>query len=252
MRVKEKLRIIGIGLAVTLVAGYLVGSVVWFSLYDEGHTCQHVRWEITDRAERQYVTIEELENTLKDAGLKIKSEQARGRGAVELQKIEETLKKHPMIRTAECYNSEEGEVYIRISQRRPILRVLTGVESYLVDSDHKRMQVRASITDPMPVAEGNIGIRMATNELARFAEWLRDDAYWQPRIQRIHVRTPHYIELIERKDDRDVRIIVDGLDKVEKQLERVRKFEAGIEKLAEKKEYRELDVRFDGQVVGRK
>lgn len=234
-------------MAIAVAVGYMVGSAITFSRYHEPHTCQQVHWTIEDWGERKYVTIEELERVLRTNAIYPKTLQ---RDDIQTQKIESTLQNHPMIRTAECYVSEEGEVFITLTQRQPILRVITGAESYLVDSDRRRMSVRETIKDHLLLAEGNIGERMATHELAEFALWLQSNPYWRERITTVRVRTPHYMELIQTGGE--PRIVVDGLSKVEKQLAKLRKYNEGMANLNEKPAYHELDIRFEGQVVGRK
>lgn len=240
-------KIILITLVVMLAAGYLVGTAIWTGARQDTRTCTQLTIVIKDSHARQYVTAEELTNLLRKASCYPVGQPTN---TLDVRAIEETIRSHSMVRQAECFVTPSGVVRVELTQRIPHLRVITNAESYFVDSDHKRMPVRESVHTDVLTAEGNIGERMACTELVAVADWITDNSYWHERITRIRVRSPHYIEFVQASGEPD--IIVDNLTDYPERLARVRKlYDKGLNRLDNKPSYRELDVRFEGQVVGR-
>ena len=111
-------------------------------------------YTVVDSDERSYVTERELTQLLKAADL---FPVGRTLDVGSLHRIESAVRKHPMVRTAECYLTPRNEVRIRLTQRVPLLRVQTPVETYLIDTDRRVMEARACVKDKVPVVTGNIG-----------------------------------------------------------------------------------------------
>lgn len=232
---KPIVRVIVLSTIICLLMGYVIGSAVLSSrtvptLFDS------VVMDIVDRDTRLYLTEDELYGM-------IKSEK-------DVQRIEEIIRSHSMVRTAECYQTTDRVLHVRVEQRVPLLRVITGSESYFVDRDYRRMPVRESVKDPVLLAEGRIGERMAVNELAKFAEWLQTNDYWRERIARVTVRDVRHVEIVQK--DAEPRILLGPIDGYKEKLNRVRTFNTeGLAKMADRPTYKELDVQYNGQVVGR-
>ena len=187
-----------IGLMAFLVVGYIIGVGIWSSRRISQQPCPGLEITITDLDERQYVTVEELALMLQGKGLyPVKKPIA----SISTETIERAITAHPMVRKAECYRTQAGTVCIRLSQRVPVLRVVGGDESYFVDIDRTRMPIQESVTTPVLVVEGNVGERMAKNELADLAMWIYDNPYWQEKISSIYVVNPKMVYLIQKPDE---------------------------------------------------
>ncbi len=202
---------------------------------------------ITDMDERQYVSTPELAEWLRQRGLyalDVPIEEVR------LQAIENAVRSHPMVRTAECYLTPRSEVRVTLTQRIPLLRVTTSTESYYIDTDRKPMPVRATITTPVLNITGSVGQQMACTTLADFAEWLQDHRYWRERISYLQVKNPQAVYIIQ--SHQAGAILLGNMDNFAHKLKKARTFyEQGGDTLG-KNPYREIDVRYTGQVIGRK
>ena len=211
------------------------------------HVCNAIEIRITDFGRRQYVTEEELVKLLKHQDLYPVGKTAAN---VEVQRIEDAICAHPMVHRAQCYILPSGTVRVRLSQRVPILRVVTGDASYFVDSERKRMPVRESVTTPVMVVKGHVGERMACNELADLVLWINGNKYWKDKIQSIYVVNPKMVYLIQRPDG--AHLILGEVNGYRPKLAKLRTlYDKGFEEIGWQT-YRELDLRFSGQVVGRK
>ncbi len=230
----------------TLVVGYTIGIAVWTNRMVNQDICPALEMTITDFGRRQYVTEEELVRQLKRDSLypvgKVVSK-------VSIQRIEETIQAHPMVRHAECYMNQSGMVCVRLSQREPVLRIVTGDRSYFVDRDQTVMPIRESVRTPVLVASGNIGERLACGDLAEFALWMENEPYWQAKIQRIQVVNPRMIYLIQKPDG--THLILGDMSGFRGKMNKLRKlYDKGFEQIGWRT-YREIDLRYQGQVIGR-
>ena len=235
-----------VSLVAAVVVGYVAGIAVWSSKRANEHVCPALELTITDFASRQYVTESELVQLLKTAHLYPVGKPA---SSVAIQGIENTIKQHPMVRDAECYVQPSGVVCVRLCQRIPVLRVVTGDVSYFVDSERTKMPIRETVTTPVLVATGSIGERLACQELADMVLWIADNDYWKEKIQSIRVVNPRRVCLIQRPDG--TRLILGEVSGYKRKLGKLQKlYEKGFDEIGWQT-YDELDLRFTGQVIGR-
>lgn len=229
-------------MAVALVVGVVVGRVC-----TPTRVCTGVEFLITDSAERQYVDAYELTRLLQQRDL-FPAGQPLHR--VSLQAIENAVAAHPMVRHCECYATPRGEIRIRLTQRIPLLRVATAAEVYYIDTDHKRMPVRESIQTDVLIVSGMVGEQAARTAYADFAEWLQDNTYWRRTIRQVVVQTPQQIVLLQQGDHTE-RIVLGQMADYEKKLHKLRIYYERTAHAVDLPTYKELDVRYRGQVVAR-
>ena len=229
-----------------LVAVYLVAVVIVSSTYPIDTVCHHLRITIRDWDERQYVTPEELQEQLRRQGLFPIGQSVTD---ISTQRIEWSVRKNDMVRNAECYLLPQGDVCIELTQRVPLLRVVTAAEAYLIDTDRLRMPIRPNMDLDILTANGNVGQRMAENELAELATWLQQEDYWRPRIARIYVRAPYDVALVLKEDG--ALILLGEVAGYKQKMHKLRTLEKNLRELNEPPHYREYDLRFEGQVVTR-
>ena len=225
----------------------LVGAVVWGYLSKPAEAeCRGITYIFEDRAERMYLSENELTAMLQAENI---YPVGKNVNQVSLHRIERTVGRHPMIRTAECYMTARHEVRVRLTQRIPVLRVQTAIESFLIDSDRKVMQARSSVRDELLIARGAVGVQLASGKLADFALWIAENEYWQDRIDYIYVQSVQMIYLYLKQ--RDERIVMGNLKDFEKKMNKLRLFLLNSGEATKDKHYQELDLRYKGQVIGR-
>ena len=231
------------------MAGLLIAAVVsGYKARPAEQECHSLRYIIEDREERMYLTEIELTQNLRAKGLYPVD---RVVAPTTLHHIEKTIAQHPMVRTAQCYITPRGEMRIRITQRIPILRVQTPVELYFIDTDRRVMAYRESVRDKLPVVTGNVGVTMASHALADFAQWLQKNDYWRARIHHIQVQNPQLVYLHLRGEAMP-RVVLGSMRGYEQKLNKLRVFLENGSEATKDKQYREIDLRFKGQVIGRK
>lgn len=213
---------------------------------DREERCKELVCKIVDKDKRLYVSEQELFTLLKQHNAYPVGEYLH---RINLQHMENIIRQHPMVRTAECYTAEDGTARIRVTQRVPLLKVVTADEAYYIDTDRRKMPLRSSIHDTVPVAMGKVGFEMASTVLADFAEWVQEDDYWRARIEAIDVRLSKQVCIKQNGKQED--LMIGDLMGYEGKLEKAEVFYRRTASM-EKPHYRTLDLRYRGQVVARR
>lgn len=244
----DKSRLIGSIVGLGLTAVILISATAFgYRMRPYDNACEALDYTIVDSDKRQYVTEAELDAMLKNAGLYPVGYHIN---QLSLHRIEQTIIHHPMVRTAECFITPRNEMRIYLSQRVPLLRVQTASDVYFIDTDRRVMEARESVKDSVLVAKGAIGVQMATTQLTDFAIWLQRHEYWRKKVDYIRVQTPQMVTLCLKGEQ--PRVVLGSLSNYEQKLAKLRTFLDNRDEQIQAIPYKELDVRFKGQVIGRK
>lgn len=236
-----------VGIAVALLV--LAGAVAWgYSMRPSKEVCPSLTYDLLDSNVRLYVTDNELDSLLRKEDVYPVGKHI---DRVAIDRIEQTVRQHPMVERAECYTTPLYEVKVDILQREPILKVQTPTEVYFIDTHHRVMPWREQIKDEVLLVTGAVGLQAASTSLADIAEWVQKEPYWRERIERIHMRTPQ-MAVVYLKGENMPTVVMGNLNGYRHKLGKLRTFmEKGAE-ATQDQNYRELDIRFRGQVIGRK
>ena len=230
-------------MALMLIAAVVSG----YRMTPSSTPCTSLRYIIEDRAERLYLTENELTQLLQSEDLYPVNKNI---DQLSLARIERTISHHPMVRTAECYLTPRNEVRVCITQRVPLLRVQTGTEIFFIDTDRRVMPVRAAVRDSVLSVRGTVGVHLAAGQLADFAQWLQTEPFWQARIRFMQVLSPRMIYIYLREPNQP-RIVLGSIQGYEHKLAKLRTFMLNGAEAVKDKQYTELDIRFKNQVIGR-
>lgn len=166
--------------------------------------------------------------------------------AIDKDSIERLLVRNSAIKSAQVYYSLDGYFHVEITQRKPVLRVMTGGGFY-VDEDGKMMPLSRKYTSRVIVATGEISKRFACDKLYPFVMMLRDNEFWNALFEQIMVTSGGEVLLIPKVGNFRVR-----LGELENAEEKLDKFKLFLEKGIEKRGwnvYKEINLKFDNQVV---
>ena len=235
-----------LGIVLTLVLFAL--AIAWgYRRAGEPEACRSITYILADGDERVYVFRNELEGMLHSLDI---HPVGRRVDQLSLQRIENTVRQHPMVRTAECYITPWHDVRVVITQRVPLLRVQNADGTYLIDTDRRLMQARPAVKDSVLRVTGQVEMTMAAGQLADFAFWLRDNRYWRSRIDHVHIRSAEMAVVLLR-DKRQPHVLIGRMDDYEKKLHKLQLFLDKGREATRDKQYTELDLRYAGQVVAR-
>lgn len=230
-----------------VVSAYLLGVFIWGSHQANDNSTQQLEIDIEDIEERQFISAQDIISLLQRKGV---YPVGKTMDSVHTHVIENVIRQHPMVRTVECYKLSSPTVRICITQRIPLLYVKTDAESYMVDTDYKRMPIPNNMGTPPIRVTGHVGERMAREEIANFVYWLNRQPYWRKRIAYIQVNSPKFVTLYQKGDE--PRILLGNLTDYADKLHRLRIWYEKMSNYPDIPHYYELDLRYCSQVIGRK
>lgn len=242
-------KIVWKSIGISFMAALMVAAVVWgYLMTPTSVPCASLTYIIEDRAERMYLSESELDRLLQSENI---YPVGRSLDLISLHRIESAISHHPMVRTAECYLTPRNEMKVRLTQRVPLLKVQLSGETYYIDTDRRVMQARSSVRDSVLLVTGVVGVQIASGQLADFAEWLQRNKYWRTNIHHIQVKSPQMIYLYLRGMS-GTRIVLGSMSGYEGKLAKLRTFLENSSEITPGQNYIEYDVRFRGQVIGRR
>ena len=222
-------RILSIILTVILSC-YIAFSYVLFHKERNEYLCQGVEIIVRDSLDKQFV-----------------NESDKKLSAINTDSIEKHLIKNEMISEAEVYKTPSGKIKLEVTQKMPILRVMSANGAYYVDNKGTTMPISQRYVAHVPIATGYMEKEFAENELYEFALFLQDNEFWNNQIEQICVFPNKEVELIPRVGR--FRIVLGSLDDFEEKLNKLRLFyDQAIPKVGWDK-YSVIDLKYKNQIV---
>ena len=242
-----------------VLAAYLVLAITAFNKPDEtSKVCTKVIIKIQDERTNGFITGSEIKKRLTACKLYPYQKPLR---YVDSRRIEETLKQSPFVKTAECYKTQDGHVYITITQRMPMVRVKAsnGDDYYLDDNDC--IMPNSSYTSDLIIATGDISKTFAVNYISPLGKCLMASEFWKNQVEQINVLPNGSIELVPRVGNHIICVGALPQHKVAKErakliagfvnhkLERLDKFyRYGLSQAGWNK-YSYINLEFDNQII---
>ncbi len=235
-----------------LILLFILGLIVYL-LFAMGHLntppseerCKAVEVTLMENTKKGFIAAKEIKGILQSKGLYPEGERMHD---INTRLIENTLSKHPLIEHAECYKTSDSRIVIEIYQRIPILHVLSDRgEDYYIDTNGMHIVAPGMDAAYLPVVTGSVHPKTAGKSLLGLGLYLRDDAYWQGKIDQIHVTQGQGIELIPREED--FIVYLGTSHDLENKMERLRKFyERGLKHIGWDK-YSRINIEFNNQII---
>ena len=252
-------------LKVTLCAALAVYVVLAMTSFnnpkDTYPVCAKVTISIEDGSTNGFLSADEIKRILERSRL---YPYKKRMADVNPRDIEDKLKDSPFVKTAQCYKTKDGCVYISVTQRLPVIRVKNSRgEDYYLD-DHGGIMPNSNYTSDLIIATGNISKWYARNYLANLASEIMKDDFWKNQIVQVNILPDLGVELVPRVGDHIVYIgalpqtkYVNRrkamiADFTAKKLDRLGKFyKYGLSQAGWNK-YSYIDLEFDNQIICKK
>ena len=231
-----------------VIAVYLLLAVTAFNKPAERATvCSEVKIGIDDEMPDGFLNANEIKRILERQHL---YPLAKPMTDVNARDIEETLLKNPFVQQAECYKAQDGHVCISLTQRLPIMHVMSDKdEDYYVDIQGSILPESRYPSDLL-VVTGAITRKYAQKTLAPIVNEIVRDKFWQSQIVQLHVLSDGSLEAVPRVGDHI--IYLGAPTDISRKLERMRKFYLyGLNKAGWNK-YSYISVEFDNQIICKK
>lgn len=179
-----------------VLAVYLAFGFTKFNKPDDtGQICTQVKIDIRDEKSNGFLTTADIKNRLEDSRMYPLS---KPMSDVNGRAIEDMLRKSPFVKTAECYKTTDGHVFITLTQRMPIVRIKSANnDDYYLD-DHFQVMPNTKYTSDLIVATGHISRWYAQRYISLLADALMANDLWKNQIEQINVLPDRGIELVPR------------------------------------------------------
>jgi len=178
-------------------------------------------------------------------------------GDMDLYDLENWLEADSRINTANLFVTKSNKLHIKIEQRKPIVRVdVSGGKDYYLDYKGGRIPITESVR--VPVATGAIDKYIPNyknkpnnnlNGILQVAKGIHDDAFLASLIEQIHIDSKGQLTFVPKVGQ--LKILFGEAEDLEIKFYRIKLYyKEEVKKIGINK-FKELDVRFAGQVVGR-
>lgn len=227
--------------------------------------CRKVNIEIDTRDENFFVEEKDIIELAREKGHILYGEDA---GSLDVYELEKAVNNHPSVQRAEVFQAISGDVTVRVTQRRPIVRVINWKgESFYIDDKGKLMPLSKNFTARVPVATGNIFENYAAfypydlddindsvlkktslSGIYHLAKYVDTSEFWKAQIEQINIGDD--IELIPKVGNHVI-VFGDTSDVHEKFNKLKIFYREGLNKIGWNK-YSVINLNFRNQVVCKK
>lgn len=235
-------------LCVLLLAGYLVFSAMAMTdRHEDVRMCKGVDLHITDSLDIELIDENMILSLLQEQSVDPVGLPLDG---IDLERIEQTLRLHPLVGDVECYKTGGDMLRINISSKVPLVRVMNNRgQDFYVDSKGEILS-QHSLAVQLPLATGYIDRKFASDQLLKVVAAIDRSEFWKAQVEQINVTREGQIELVPRVGDH--LLILGTPDNIEGKLDRLMNFyENGLDNVGWNK-YRSISVAYDNQVVCKK
>ena len=232
-------------LIAVVVIGYLIFSASYFRDMSRNRVCENFSVVIEDSAHYRFVSKQDIVNLVKRYDL---DPVGKTFGEINTLAIRDTILTNRLVESAKVFITPAGSVMATVSQRKPVLRVISDIKgNFYVDNERRIMPVSGNFAVYVPVATGVIDEEFARNQLYDFALFLSSHPDWDAWIEQIVVQKNQDVELIPRAGD--FRIIMGSLDDYQAKLAKfVRFVDEGLNVVGWNR-YSAINLKYDNQVV---
>jgi cell division protein FtsQ len=230
----------------------------------ENTICKNLDIEVINSNDYQFVDEDEVIKTFNEQNVKIIGSKLKD---LDIPKLELILNAHPHIKNAEVYSEINGDVKIRILQRKPVVRIINVYdESFYIDEDGLLMPLSLNHSPRLLIANGLIFEKYNTfykidfsdslsyskvfknsllDDLYEIANYVDKDSLWQKQIQQIYVDKE--IQLIPRIGNQQ--IILGEASNLENKFNKLRFFYTDAMPKVGWNTYSIINLKFSNQVV---
>ena len=227
---------------------YLVLAITAFNSPDEqSDVCNEVKIDIKDTRIKGFLTANAIRAQLQNAKLYPLGDLMSD---VNVRKIEEKLRQNTIVETAQCYKTQTGRVYISLTQRIPVIRVIAdNGDDYYVDN-HGAIMPPTQYASDLVVATGHIQRKYAQKTLSSIGNFLLDNSLWQNQVEQINVLPDGSLEIVPRVGDHI--IYLGQPTNLRRKFNRLEKFyKYGLSQAGWNK-YTYISLEFDNQIICKK
>ena len=165
---------------------------------------------------------------------------------LDLKALESTISSHEMIETSEVYFTVDGGLKIEIEQRKPLARVVSD-PSFYIDRQGQPMQLSDAYSARVLLVHGNVknsNIKIIYQMLMA----IENDTFLKLYVTDLIIDTQNQISM--RTRDCSFEILIGDLNQLDQKIINFKAFYQKAKKDSLLKDYKQVNLKFNQQVVG--
>jgi cell division protein FtsQ len=249
-----------------LLIAYLVASLSFAWDASQNLVCKRVDVNIEDSLTNAFITKRDIIRVIESKG---RSPIGKNLNEINTHELEQKIASFNTVRNVETYKTAKGNVSVRVTQRKPIARVINRQgQNYYFDDEGKIFLWSSSYTSHVLVINGNIKEPFKiTNEvnvsewktendsvsspfiyqLYEFAKFITNNSFWNAQIAQVYVDNTNDIELIPRVGGHT--ILLGGLNDYEVKLKKLSLFYEKALPSEGWNKYKTINLKYSNQVI---
>lgn len=237
----KKVRHIIINVIVFIIT---IVAIIVVSQYKNKVVCSRINIEVLDSDIVGFVNPKSVQDNLRT---KFPNILGSFINSVRSDVIEKYVLKNKAVKTCEVYYSIKGVLNIKITQRKPILRVFKKNKSFYIDEDLNKMPIFNTFVARVLVLNGNVDKIKDFSKLLNFVRFIINNEFWNSQFEQIYVESNGYLSLIPRVGDHI--IVLGSLDNYKEKLRNLFAFYSKGINPREWNNYKTINLQFENQVV---
>lgn len=230
------------------LAGYLIFSAFFFNNKTDERICSDFNITTISQNSSGMLALNEIEKLIDSKGL---NPYGKSLKEINTYEIEQAVLQNKMVKKANVFITNNGNIHLEIEERKPILRIISNSnENYYIDEEGERVPLSQLFVADLPLATGNITESFAKTGLYAFAKFLHENKFWNNQIEQIIVLPNEELKIIPRVGNHD--IILGKIDNFQNKLTKLKTFyEKGLSEVGWNR-YSVINLKYDKQVVATK
>ncbi|MBR5984247.1 MAG: hypothetical protein IK025_11095 [Bacteroidales bacterium] len=260
MKIRRAYKII---VGIVLLAVYIVATGIYVTRKYNELMCKGVSIEIDNSY--AFINKDVVLKMLDDGGMVLDSTVKYSE--IDFAGIERLINENVYVEETQAYGDFKGNVFVKIKQRDPMLRVITeDTASFYLDRDKKVMPLCDYFSADMLVLSGhlrsdcfyssdsvdNYSVNHDKNSLniddiCVFVNYLQSDDLWRNQITQVYVNESNELELVPRVGNHI--ILLGGLDDYETKMDKLEAMYSEGFDITGWNAYSVVNLKFKNQVI---
>lgn len=170
-------------------------------------------------------------------------------GDVSCDVVEEVLSRNPFIEKADVYVSGNAKLTAQITQREPVLRVISEGQNFYLDRKGERIPVSRNHTARVHVLTGPAAAAHAKDVL-ELVLYIRQDELMNAFIEQLHLVSASELVLVPKVGN--TQILFGKPDRIAEKFENLKVFYSEVVAKTGWNTYSTIDLRFRDQIICKK
>jgi len=250
--------------------------VVWLAIFcwfivimgfvsdsDEKILCNKMNIEISDSTDVKFIRTEDVRSMIVETDIDI---QGYPISQINTRSLETIIESDPYIKNTEVYFTVNGELFVDIEQRKPIVRVMPGgKQGYYIDTEGVFLSLSSTYTPMVLLVTGYLSLPQSMIEeglpprdslgkdhqyiykVLDFAKYIDENEFWKEQIVQLYRTRSGEFEIIPRVGAHQV--LLGTLDNYQEKLRNLNLlYEQGFQKYGWNN-YNQINLKYSNQVI---